>query len=286
MAVKPQLQPSITNKQMEDKSTYIKELEEFKNLLLIWYHGEANGDTRSLINKKLRNTRNLVLRAGTLKTFTISPPPMIGGMIMQNVDPFAMIFDPPYGQSLIPALSDMIDEAIGVIETNENFDPNPKKPTQKKQQENSISNRVFLVHGHDNELKETTARFLEKLDLKPIILHEQTSKGLTIIEKFEEYSDVAFAVVLLTPDDHGSKIGDNDNLLKRARQNVIFELGYFIGKLGRKNVVGLVKDNIEFPSDYTGVIYIGVDNSDGWKMMLSKEMKAAGLKIDLNKIFE
>ncbi len=271
---------------MEDKSTYIKELEEFKNLLLIWYHGEANGDTRSLINKKLRNTRNLVLRAGTLKTFTISPPPMIGGMIMQNVDPFAMIFDPPYGQSLIPALSDMIDEAIGVIETNENFDPNPKKPTQKKQQENSISNRVFLVHGHDNELKETTARFLEKLDLKPIILHEQTSKGLTIIEKFEEYSDVAFAVVLLTPDDHGSKIGDNDNLLKRARQNVIFELGYFIGKLGRKNVVGLVKDNIEFPSDYTGVIYIGVDNSDGWKMMLSKEMKAAGLKIDLNKIFE
>ncbi len=152
---------------MEDKSTYIKELEEFKNLLLIWYHGEANGDTRSLINKKLRNARNLVLRAGTLKTFTISPPPMIGGMIMQNVDPFAMIFDPPYGQSLIPALSDMIDEAIGVIETNENFDPNPKKPTQKKQQENSISNRVFLVHGHDNELKETTARFLEKLDLKP-----------------------------------------------------------------------------------------------------------------------
>ena len=67
---------------------------------------------------------------------------------------------------------------------------------------------------------------------------------------------------------------------------MIFELGYFIGKLGRKNVVGLVKDNIEIPSDYTGVIYIGIDNSDGWKMMLSKEMKAAGLKIDLNKMFE
>jgi len=117
-------------------------------------------------------------------------------------------------------------------------------------------------------------------------LHEQSSKGLTIIEKFEEYSDVAFAVVLLTPDDQGGKADDKEKLHKRARQNVIFELGYFIGKLGRKNVVGLVKDNIEIPSDYTGIIYIGVDNSDGWKMMLSKEMKAAGLKIDMNKIFE
>lgn len=271
---------------MEDKTKYINELEEFKSLLIVWYNGRASVDTRSQINKKLRNVRNLVLRAGALKTFTISPPPMIGGMIMQNVDPFAMIFDPPYGQSIIPTLTDMIDEAIGVIETKENFDPNPKISTANTQKGGNISNRIFLVHGHDTELKETTARFLEKLGLKPVILHEQTSKGLTIIEKFEEYSDVAFAVVLLTPDDHGSKIGEKEKFLKRARQNVIFELGYFIGKLGRKNVVGLVKDNIEIPSDYTGIIYIGVDNNDGWKMMLSKEMKAAGLKIDLNKIFE
>lgn len=271
---------------MEDKAKYISDLEEFKNLLTIWYYEEPTSDTRSQINKKLRNVRNLVSGAGALKTFTISPPPMIGGMIMQNVDPFAMIFDPPYGQSLIPYLIDMIDEAIGVIETKEDYDPNPKITTQKNQKKKNISNRVFLVHGHDNELKETTARFLEKLELKPIILHEQSSKGLTIIEKFEEYSDVGFAVVLLTPDDHGNIISEKEKLQKRARQNVIFELGYFIGKLGRKNVVGLVKDNIEIPSDYTGVIYIGVDNNDGWKMMLSKEMKAAGLKIDINKIFE
>ncbi len=271
---------------MDNKSKYISELEEFKNLLIIWYNREPAVDTRSQINKKLRNARNLVLRAGALKTFTISPPPAIGGMIMQNVDPFAMIFDPPYGQSLILPLIDMIDEAIGVIETKEDFDPNPQITSQKKGKGKNVSNRIFLVHGHDNELKETTARFLEKLGLKPIILHEQSSKGLTIIEKFEEYSDVAFAVVLLTPDDQGGKADDKEKLHKRARQNVIFELGYFIGKLGRKNVVGLVKDNIEIPSDYTGIIYIGVDNSDGWKMMLSKEMKAAGLKIDMNKIFE
>ena len=271
---------------MEDRIKYISDLEEFKNLLKYWLYGNPTSETRSQINKKVQNIKNLVLRAGALKTFTIAPPPMIGGMIMQNIDPFAMIFDPPYGQPLIPALIDMIDEAIGVIETKADFDPNPKIIVPKVQKGKNISNRVFLVHGHDNELKEKTARFLEKLELKPIVLHEQTSKGLTIIEKFEEYSDVAFAVVLLTPDDHGNIISEKEKLQKRARQNVIFELGYFIGKLGRKNVVGLVKDNIEIPSDYTGVIYIGVDNNDVWKMMLSKEMKAAGLKIDLNKIFE
>lgn len=268
------------------KAKFISELEEFKSLLTVWEYDNRTVETRTQINKKLKNVRNLVLRAGTLRTFTISPPPMIGGMIMQNVDPFAMIFNPPYGESLIPTIIDMIDETVGVIETRPDFDPNPKAPLPKVKKGKDISNRVFLVHGHDSELKETTARFLEKLGLSPIILHEQTSKGLTIIEKFEEYSDVAFAVVLLTPDDYGSRIDDKNNLQKRARQNVIFELGYFIGKLGRKNVVGLVKDSIEIPSDYTGVIYLGVDNSDGWKMMLSKEMKAAGLKIDLNKIFE
>jgi len=271
---------------MEKIVKYINELEEFKNLLKIWEYGQPTHETRSQINKKLSSARNLVLRAGCLKTYTISPPPMIGGMIMRNVDPFAMIFNPPYDQSIIPQVIDMIDEAIGVIEIKEDFNPNPKIPVNKKQKGKEISNRIFLVHGHNNELKETTARFLEKLGLKPIILHEQSSKGLTIIEKFEEYSDVAFAVVLLTPDDLGCTIDKKDELQKRARQNVIFELGYFIGKLGRKNVVGLVKDKIEIPSDYTGVMYIGVDNNDGWKMILSKEIKAAGLEIDLNKIFD
>lgn len=271
---------------MKDKTKYLEQLEDFKNLLNIWEYGNPNQETRSQINKGLRNVRNLVLRSGSLKTYTIAPPPMIGGIVMRNIDPFTLIFEPPYGQSMIPTIIDMIDEAIGVIETKDDFDPNPKIPTKTAEKNTEKSNRIFLVHGHNNELKETTARFLEKLGLVPIILHEQSSKGLTIIEKFEEYSDVAFAVVLLTPDDIGSAVDKKENLHKRARQNVIFELGYFIGKLGRKNVVGLVKDDIEIPSDYTGVMYIGIDNNDGWKMILSKEIKAAGIKIDLNRIFE
>ncbi len=95
------------------------------------------------------------------------------------------------------------------------------------------SRKISVVHGHDNEAKETTARFLEKLKLEPIILHEQPSGGSTIIEKFEMYSgEVGFAVILLTPDDVGSTAEDTSNLRKRARQNVIMELGYFMGKLG------------------------------------------------------
>jgi predicted nucleotide-binding protein len=98
-------------------------------------------------------------------------------------------------------------------------------------------------------MKESVARFLEKLDLRPIILHEQPNKGRTVIEKFEAHSDVGFAVVLLTPDDVGGLASSPDKLSRRARQNVILELGYFIGKLGRAKVCALYKEGVEIPSD-------------------------------------
>ncbi|MDD4729898.1 MAG: nucleotide-binding protein [Dysgonamonadaceae bacterium] len=271
---------------MSNKQKYIEQLEQFKLLLEEWEYGTSNSETRSLINKKLKSVRNIVLHAGVLKLYTISPPPAIGGFVLKNIDPFTLIFNPPYGESMIPVIIDMLDEAVGVIESNDDFNLN-KQPVDKKtnSKKEKTSNRVFLVHGHDKELKETTARFLEKLGLDPIILHEQSNKGLTIIEKFEEYSDVSFAVVLLTPDDFGGSLTSIENKNKRARQNVIFELGYFLGKLGRKNVVGLIKDNIEIPSDYSGIMYIAVDNFDAWKMSLAKEIKTAGLKIDMNVAF-
>lgn len=267
---------------MDKRAEYIKQLEEFKNILYEWEHVNRTQTIRTEINKRLQHVRELVLRAGALKTFTISPPPFIGGLIMQNVDPFICIFNPPYDQSMVPAINDMIDVSIGVIESNPNFNIDPR-PLKSSKQQSTISNRVFLVHGRDNELKESTARFLEKIGLQPIILHEQTNQGRTIIEKFEDYSDVAFAVILMTPDDFGGIASEKPELKKRARQNVVFELGYFLGKLGRKNVAALIKGDIELPSDYYGVIYIGLDMSDNWKLKLAKEMIAAGLNIDLNK---
>lgn len=149
------------------------------------------------------------------------------------------------------------------------------------------SKRVFLVHGHNEEMKQSVARFLEKLDLELLILHEQPGKGRTIIEKFENYSDVCFTVVLLSADDLAFVKGDNhENSRFRARQNVILELGYFLGKLGRDKVAALYEDGqfIEIPSDYTGVEFISYSGSNDWKLKLAKELKESKLNIDLNKI--
>ena len=146
----------------------------------------------------------------------------------------------------------------------------------------TVTNReVFIVHGHDEAAKQTIARFIEKLKLTPVILHEQSNKGRTIIEKFEGHSNVGFAVVLMTPDDVGAPVADKDNLKPRARQNVILELGFFLGKLGRERVCALNK-GIEIPTDYDGVIYVSVDKGDGWKLQLAKEIKAAGIDINMN----
>lgn len=146
----------------------------------------------------------------------------------------------------------------------------------------SNSNRVFIVHGHDGATKESVARFLTNLKLDPIILHERASKGRTIIEKFENESDVAFAVVLLTPDDVGATKADKKKLKPRSRQNVVFELGFFVAALGRTRVVALHTGDVELPSDVSGVIYVPFDAASGWKLLLARELKHGGLKIDMN----
>ena len=143
--------------------------------------------------------------------------------------------------------------------------------------------RVFVVHGHDGQSKEQVARFLEKLELEPIILHEQPNKGRTIIEKLEGHSIVDYAIVLLTPDDLGHPVDEPENVKHRARQNVIMELGLFIGSLGRNRVCALYKGELELPSDYDGVVYQRMDEGDGWKLPLAREIKEAGIEIDLNK---
>lgn len=149
--------------------------------------------------------------------------------------------------------------------------------------DNIENNNVFIVHGHNNEVKINVARTLEKLGLNPIILHEQANSGKTIIEKFEEHSNVGFAIILLTDDDLG-KAKKEENLNLRARQNVILELGYFIGKLGRNRVCPLYTKGVELPSDLYGLLYLEIDSSEFWKIKLVKELKAAGYDIDVNKI--
>ena len=151
--------------------------------------------------------------------------------------------------------------------------------------EEKTSQKVFIVHGHDEGAKVAVARFVERLTLDPIILDEQPSEGLTIIEKFERHAGSAdFAIVLVTPDDVGAPREQRDELKLRARQNVIFELGYFFHALGRKGVCALYKEGVELPSDIYGVVYVLMDEFDAWQLTLAREMRQAGLSFDANKL--
>lgn len=144
------------------------------------------------------------------------------------------------------------------------------------------STKIFIVHGHDEGARESAARFLELAGLEPVILHEQANKGMTIIEKVEAHSHVGFAIVILTPDDQGSEKGGT--LKPRARQNVLLELGYFIGKLGRNKVCALKRGELEIPSDFAGIVWHPMDTNSGWKPLLGRELQAAGYQIDWNKV--
>jgi len=156
-----------------------------------------------------------------------------------------------------------------------------------KKDKRKLSNKIFIVHGHDEEIKQAVARTVEKIDLKPIILHDQPNKGRTIIEKFEDYADVNFAIVLLSPDDIAYiKDKPPEDKEFRARQNVIFELGFFVGKLGREHVFILYREehNFKFPSDYSGICYIPYDNKGHWRLNLIGELQSCGYNVDANKL--
>lgn len=144
-----------------------------------------------------------------------------------------------------------------------------------------ISNKVFIVHGHDGELKAKVARRLEQQGIEAIILSEQVNRGRTIIEKLEAYSDVHVAIVLFTQDDLGCAKEEKGTEKYRARQNVIFEAGYFMGYLGRENIIMIADKSVEIPGDLSGMVYTTKDN---WEFEMLKELNAAGMKIDMNKL--
>ena len=136
------------------------------------------------------------------------------------------------------------------------------------------------MHGRDDGLKNEVGRWLGRIGFDDVILHEQANVGRTLITKFEEVAkDAVYAVVLMTPDDVGGLPGEDQRY--RARQNVIFELGYFIGKLGGHRVAAIIVGDIEKPSDYQGVVYIPYDKAGGWKVQLAREFKALKLPFDL-----
>jgi predicted nucleotide-binding protein len=147
-----------------------------------------------------------------------------------------------------------------------------------------LSRKIFIVHGHEGAPREAVARFLEKIGFEPIILHEQANQGRTVIEKVEDTSDVGFAVILLTPDDEGCVKGGTPQ--PRARQNVLLELGYFIGRITRRRVCTLKVGELEIPSDWHGVIDEPFDTNGAWKQTLARELQAANYEVNWNKVMK
>nr|WP_297384073.1 nucleotide-binding protein [uncultured Roseateles sp.] len=183
---------------------------------------------------------------------------------------------------VIPFARDFAIYAQDVMVSPEHHQSPLMQPLQQRASPPSFGGRVFIVHGHDELAKLTVARVLEGLGLTAIVLHEQASRGKTIIEKIEAYSDVDFAVVLLTPDDVGGANGQPQQ--PRARQNVLLELGYFMAKLGRERVFTLRKGDVEIASDFAGVVWEAMDSQERWKFTLVKELRAAGFTVDANDI--
>ena len=209
--------------------------------------------------------------------------------IADEYDHFRAVFYPinPSFELLVNDFEEDVDDFINRLESIKDrleLIPEHDRIDLLNTNRQPSKNRVFVVHGHNESEKEIVARFLTKLGLTPIILHEQPNAGKTIIEKLETYSDVSFAVVLLTPDDRAIPKDEPEKQELKARQNVIFELGFFFGKLGRNKVSVLYGKGVSIPSDYSGIVYIEMDVNNGWQLPLAREIKKTGLNVDLNKL--
>lgn len=191
-----------------------------------------------------------------------------------------------FGDDIIEEAKQQINEKIIYLEsimdqlplipqsvTNNNYNKDVKMDMKNK--------NVFIVHGHDDGLKNEVARFITDMGYNPIILHEQPNRGKTIIEKIEAFSDVCYAIILYTPCDKGAS-KDSRDLLPRARQNVVFEHGFLVGKLGRERVCALVKEEVEKPGDVDGVVYITYDDRGAWKKDIAKEFNTLGMNFEIN----
>ena len=154
----------------------------------------------------------------------------------------------------------------------------PMLPTFDPVTSQPAPNSVFVVHGHDLISRTSLENMLRKNGLQPIILDDRASLGATIIEKFEANSNVRYAVAILSADDIGCAKTDG-HPKPRARQNVLFELGYFFARLGRAKVTALLTEDIEAPSDIHGVVWIKMDAAGLWEQRLLRELDAAGMPL-------
>ncbi|MDE7347571.1 MAG: nucleotide-binding protein [Muribaculaceae bacterium] len=180
---------------------------------------------------------------------------------------------------------EITEEVFSEVETKLSLVASSKTKPTGNPIESVSSRNVFIVHGHNKAIRTETELLIKKLGYNPIVLFKQPDGGATIIEKLErETIDIAFAIILYTYCDDG-KSKEEELLKHRARQNVVFEHGMMCGLLGRKKVLALLESGVEMPGDLSGIIYKTIDEAGHWQIEVAREMKAAGLDIDLNRLF-
>lgn len=226
---------------------------------------------KSVEIKKITITQSNLQSNGILGLFREK---MVKSMVYMSITRQDVVEFDEYTQDITDELISETKERINLL------------PANSYNQQTYTHSEVFVVHGHDELAKNEVARFIETLDFKAVILHEQVNAGQTLIEKIEYNSNVGFGIAIYSPCDIGASKDNKDSLKPRARQNVVFEHGFLIGKLGRYRVCALLKDDVEKPSDIDGILYIPMDHGKGWHQKVAQELKAAGYDVDLNKLLK
>lgn len=230
-----------------------------------------------------RELGGLLARSNALGQFAIEQPDVLtaegvplGVAVIDQADARAPVPEPSASDVEAASFSTPIEAAAEP--------PRPERSLPTMTSTDAAQPRIFVVHGRDNGAKHEVARFIDNLGLKAVILHEEANRGRSLIAKFTEVAgDIVFAVVLMTPDDTGALKGAEP--AQRARQNVVFELGFFIGKLGSEKVCALVPPEVERPSDFESIVYVPFGEGTNWRAQLAKEFDAAGIAFDPKKVW-
>lgn len=212
---------------------------------------------------------------------TLSPANEFGA---PDVDTLDLKFGPPKtAQFVNVAVTSALEKKLRVLESIHGRLEIWAESTAPVDRQ-AMGDAIFLVHGHDHEAREYVRGFLERTTSRDIIvLDEKAGSGSDVLGKLLTHAQsAAYAVVLLTGDDEGKLLGSRE-LQRRARQNVILELGLFIGLLGRNRVLALHESGVEIPSDYLGVNYVPLDEYRAWRISLVQELRAAGIEASLDR---
>lgn len=187
----------------------------------------------------------------------------------------------PYVQAGVQRAVSMIESAKVELELQHELAEVLESAEKDARAKPTPGREIFIVHGHNDARKHEVARLMKGLTGEdPIILHEQPDMGRVLLEKFEQTAArTGFAVIIATGDDVGRAASQTADR-PRARQNVVFGMGFFFGALGRDRTSVLLDHGVEEPGDVDGLVYIPLDKAGGWKSALARNIEAAGITID------